>query len=81
MTLESIYYFFGILFYISWLVLVIFLIVVLWKGYKAIEQAPEQIKQKVMSIIPADKNEIIGMVGMVATTFLINQFKNIFRRK
>lgn len=80
MSLESVYYFFGIVFYLSWIMLVGVLIFISWKTYKVIERAPGEIKERITELLPTGKKEILGMVGMVATTFVVNRIKSIFKR-
>jgi hypothetical protein len=80
MTLESVYYLTGIIFYLAWIILLIALIFIAWKTFKVIERAPEEIKQKLSELLPTGKKEIWSIVGMVATTFIVNKLKNMFKR-
>ena len=80
MTLESIYYLAGIIFYLAWIVLLTTLVLIAWKTYKVVERAPEEIKQKLTELIPSGRKELWSVAGMVATTFIVNRLKNMFKR-
>lgn len=72
--LPTIFYILGIIYFIVWLGVMIFLAILAWKTYQYIRRAPheiqEHIEEKVKNILPA-----------FVVPFVLGRIRNFFNRK
>src|SRR3989344_8287562 len=78
---QSLFYALGSLFLIIWIFVLLLFAVILWKTYTFIKKAPEEIKEKIMNMIPGHKKEVAGLIGLGLSTVVLNKIEGVFRKR
>ncbi len=88
MELANIFYVVGIIYFLAWIAIIVFIGVLGWKTYQFIIRAPQEIQDrieaKVKSLMPTNKTQVMGIagtVGSIAMPFILARVKNMFRRR
>lgn len=81
MDIASIFYILGIIFILSWLVLVLGIIVLGFFAYKKIRSLQSEAIEKAASISRMSKTEVMGVAGSIIASFVLNKLREKFETK
>lgn len=85
MEVSTIFYITGIIYFIAWIVLLVFLGVLGWKAYQYVLGLPQEIRDtveaKVKSILPTSKTGLMGVIGTFVTPIILSKVRGMFKKK